>query len=124
MIRNLLLVGLGGALGSALRYLTALGVARLPNLSFFWGTFLANVLGCLLIGICFALANRFAWFTPEWRMLLVTGFCGGYTTFSTFAYENLNLLQNQQYTTFAAYALGSLGLGIGAVAVGFWVVNQ
>jgi CrcB protein len=70
------------------------------------------------------MVQRFEWFTPELRLLLATGFCGGYTTFSTFAYENLNLLQTQQYSTFALYTLISLSAGIIAVAAGLFLINK
>jgi fluoride exporter len=124
MFRNLLLIGLGGAVGSVLRYLTALGSAKFGAETFPFGTFFANVVGCFVIGVCYALAQRYGWFTPEWRLLLITGFCGGYTTFSTFANENVQLLQNHQYGTFLFYTLGSLALGMAAVVAGFWVVDK
>jgi fluoride exporter len=83
-----------------------------------WGTFTANVVGCFLIGIFYGLANRYQWFTPELRFLLATGLCGGYTTFSTFAYENLHFLQNHQYGSFLGYSLSSFVVGLTAVWVG------
>ena len=123
-MKTLFLIGLGGAVGSVARYLTGIYTNKLIATTFPFGTFAANVLGCLLIGVCYGLANRYAWFAPEWRFLLVTGFCGGYTTFSTFAYENLNLLQTQQYSTFLFYTIGSLVLGLLAFALGFWWIGK
>lgn len=123
MLNNLLLVGLGGAVGSVFRYATVLFFGKLTPLNLPFGTLVANAIGCLLIGICYGLGSRWAWFTPAWRLLLVTGFCGGYTTFSAFAYENLLLLQTQQYGSFLIYTLGSLAVGVGAVALGFWLVK-
>ncbi|TAF94470.1 MAG: fluoride efflux transporter CrcB [Runella slithyformis] len=123
MTNHLLLVGFGGAIGSICRYATVLLFSKFTPVNLPFGTFVANVLGCLLIGIFYGLGSRWAWFTPAWRLLLATGFCGGYTTFSAFAYENLVLLQTQQYSSFFIYTLGSLAVGIGAVALGFWLAK-
>jgi fluoride exporter len=115
-LTTLSLIFLGGGLGSVARYLTGVYASRAG--AWPWGTFMANVIGCLLIGLFYGLANRYQWFTPELRFLLATGFCGGYTTFSTFAYENLQLLQNQQYGWFVGYSISSFVFGLAAVWVG------
>ena len=83
MVRNLLLVALGGGLGSVCRYL----VSRMVESSFPWGTFAVNILGSLLIGLLVALVGK-GIVSNEIKLLLVTGFCGGFTTFSTFANES------------------------------------
>jgi fluoride exporter len=123
MIRTLAIIGLGGGLGSMARYLTGLLISKLVMSQFPIGTFVANVVGCLIIGVVFGLSARYGWFSPEWRLFLATGFCGGYTTFSTFSYENLHLLQTNQFGTFAVYALSSFALGMLAVWLGLSLVK-
>lgn len=115
MGRIFLLVGFGGFLGSIARYLTAVWLTKHFPSAFPYGTFAANILGCLLIGIIFGLGQRFAWPSPEIRLFLITGFCGGFTTFSSFTLENIVLLQNSNYVTFAIYAISSFAIGLLAV---------
>ena len=105
MIRTILLIGIGGFLGSIARFITASYVNKLIPSAFPFGTFVANVFGCLVIGTVYGLSERFHWLTPEWRFFLAAGFCGGYTTFSAFAYENIKLLEASNYLTFASYSL-------------------
>ena len=115
MNRMLLLVGMagiGGCVGSICRYLAGLYFSRLMAFAFPFGTFFVNVAGCLLIGLLYGLSERYQWFNLPWRILLITGFCGGFTTFSSFAYENLRLLQSGQYMSFALYSTGSFVLGL------------
>ncbi|HVZ56048.1 MAG TPA: fluoride efflux transporter CrcB [Chitinophagaceae bacterium] len=123
MMRSLLLVGLGGALGSTLRYLCQKGVYQLYPHPFPWGTFLVNVSGCFLIGLFYALSEKSLLFTPDWRLFLTTGFCGGFTTFSTFSYENLVLLRSGDIRYFLVYTLGSLTAGLVAVIAGVALVK-
>jgi CrcB protein len=100
----LLLVGAGGAIGSMLRYLTSQLVAhRATPYPILWGTFAVNVAGCLIIGVVYGLAERYGWFSPQLRLFFATGICGGYTTFSAFAYENINLLQQGNVAVSFAY---------------------
>ena len=113
-----LYVALGGAVGSLLRYGAgqALGPAR-PG-AFPWHTFAVNVAGSLLLGLVVALVPRDD--PHHLRALLAIGFCGGLTTFSTFGYETVSLLQARALGTALAYAGGSLALTLLAVAVGLW----
>lgn len=108
--RIFLLIGIGGFLGSIARYLTASYFTKIIPSAFPYGTFAVNILGCLAIGIVYGLSERCSWFTPEWRLFLATGLCGGYTTFSSFTYENVELLQNGNYFTFASYSIASFVL--------------
>lgn len=118
-----LLVGIGGFIGGIGRYLATAYVSRLIQSPFPLGTFLVNVVGCLLIGIFFGLSERFSWMSGEWRIFLTTGLCGGFTTFSAFAYENVRLLQAANYITFAAYAIASLVVCLVATFAGISLVK-
>ena len=119
MKTNLLLVASGGAIGSLLRYITALSFTKVfPPDSIPFSTLVINIAGSLLIGIVFGMAERFQWMTPALRLFLATGICGGYTTFSAFAYENVSLLQKGNFTGFALYASLSFILTLAAAFAG------
>jgi len=111
-------VAAGGALGALSRYGVDTFVERRTDAVFPWATFLINVSGCLAVGFLIAaLVDRHR--APEWlRVGLVLGFCGGYTTFSTFAQETLDLVEESRLDLAALYAFGSLGLGVLAVFLG------
>jgi CrcB protein len=114
MITQLAWVALGGAVGSMLRY----GCSRALNITAFpLGTLLVNVLGCLAIGLLWGLFTRHA--NEQLRLLLVTGFCGGFTTFSTFTYEGIQLLQENRWITFILYTGISITGGLAATFLGF-----
>ena len=123
MVNNLLLVGLGGGAGSILRYLCQRWINATYMHSFPLATFLVNATGCLLIGMLYALAERSQVFTPQVRLLLVTGFCGGFTTFSTFAFENMSLIKSGDLFYFFLYAIGSIVVGLLAVYLGNFIIK-
>ncbi|MFL6373295.1 MAG: fluoride efflux transporter CrcB [Pyrinomonadaceae bacterium] len=118
MNRSVLLVAIGSMLGGVARYLCALGLARSTTGAFPYGTFAVNIAGCLVIGLVYGFAARFDWFSSDLRLFLATGFCGGFTTFSAFAYENIQLLEGKDYLTFGAYSALSFILGLGAAYIG------
>lgn len=117
-----LLVFLGGGIGSVLRYLVGLGlpfkVGHFPI-----ATFLVNVFGSFLIGVIAALAVKFNW-NESYRLALTVGFCGGFTTFSTFSREGLSFIESGRWGLFTLYAVCSVAFGIGATALGFFVGGQ
>lgn len=117
-MKQVLFVGLGGCLGSVARYLLS-GVIqqRLPHLSFPLGTFTVNVLGCLLIGVFAGLMDRRELFNQDIRLFLMTGLCGGFTTFSTFANENLLLLRRAE----TPMALAYIGLSVLFCMIAVWL---
>jgi len=118
MSRNILFVALGGMLGSVGRFLlVALTVYLLP-FTFPLGTLVVNILGCFVMGAAVGMAERYLWFHHEWRIFLTAGFCGGFTTFSAFAFENVELLLDKNYGTFAAYSIASFVLCILSAFIG------
>lgn len=120
---NILIVGLGGGVGSILRYLCQKWINESYQHNFPLATFLVNIFGCLLIGIFYALGEKGNILSPQTRLLLITGLCGGFTTFSTFAFENMNLLRTGDNFYFILYALGSVVLGIVAVYIGSFIIK-
>ena len=123
MIKSLCLVGLGSFVGGSLRYLISTWMKNACSQSFPWGTLMVNLVGCFLIGVIFALFSRFCSTSHPWCLLLTTGLCGGFTTFSTFANESLQMLQNGQWGGFITYVSISVIAGICLTALGYWVVK-
>ncbi|MCC4214309.1 fluoride efflux transporter CrcB [Leeuwenhoekiella parthenopeia] len=121
-MKQLILVFVGGGAGSALRFLLGRWLNTTPN-GIPYGTFAANILGSLLIGLILGWALKNNSLSPNSTLLLATGFCGGFTTFSTFAYENHLMLKSGDFLTFAIYTLGSLVLGFAAVFAGMWITK-
>jgi CrcB protein len=123
-MKSLLLIGLGGGIGSILRYLTTVKIVnRLMILPAFWGTFAVNVIGCLIIGMVYGLSERYDWFTPQLRLFFATGLCGGYTTFSAFAYENAGLLQQGNYILSLIYIFSSIAVCLIATFIGIAITK-
>ena len=125
-MKEVIYIFIGGGAGSVLRYLAQIGInERMSGFSspFSWGTFTVNVVGSLLIGLFYSLSERFH-FSPEVRLLLTAGLCGGFTTFSTFSNEGLSLLKGGFYGTFLLYALLSIALGLVAVLLGGFIGKQ
>ena len=122
-MKNILLVFLGGGLGSSLRYLISKYLNQLEN-SVAFGTFTVNIVGSLLIGIIMGLALKNDTPSSTLALLVATGFCGGFTTFSAFALENYQFLKTGDITNFIVYTLGSVALGIVAVFIGIWLVKS
>lgn len=123
MLNNILLVGLGGGVGSILRYLCQKWINESYHHNFPLATFFVNISGCFLIGILYALGEKGSILSAQTRLLLVTGFCGGFTTFSTFAFENVDLLRIGDNFYFLLYAAGSVVLGIAAVYLGSLIIK-
>ena len=120
MFKNFLLVGLGGAIGSMLRYAISLlvTVKQFP-----YSTFIVNIAGSFIIGAVLALSLKNDMFSNNWKIFLATGICGGFTTFSAFAAENMELLQTGKYGIAFIYIMASLLLGIAAVVLGFKLIT-
>lgn len=116
MIKNLLLVGLGGGIGSMLRYASSLLIG--PKL-FPYATLSVNIIGSFIIGIVFAISLKDQAFSNTWKLFIATGICGGFTTFSAFSIENMSLLQSGKYGLAFTYIALSLVLGIAATWLGY-----
>ncbi len=117
-MKTALIIFAGSGVGGVLRYFVQKFFVDAGYVNFPTGTFVVNILGCFLIGLFNAIAEKNNLLTPEWRLALTTGFCGGFTTFSTFANENMNLLRNGSYFYFTTYLVASIVLGIAAVVLG------
>ncbi len=122
-MKQLLLVFVGGGFGSVLRFLISKSLNSTEN-GIPYGTFLVNILGSLLIGIILGLAAKNNTLSDNQTLLLATGFCGGFTTFSSFAYENNLFLKSGDFTSFALYTIASFVIGFLAVFLGLWLVRQ
>ena len=124
MIRTLFVVALGGGIGSALRFLVSKVVAENVDGPFPYPTFAVNIVGCLLIGLFYGLSSRGSLGGNSVKMLLTTGLCGGFTTFSTFCSENVALLRGGNTIVTLLYAGVSVMLGLMAVAAGYWIAER
>lgn len=118
MLKNALLVFIGGGMGSVLRYLAT---KYLNNLNFPFGTITVNILGSLLLGIILGLTLKYPQASQTTNLLFGIGFCGGFTTFSTFALENQVFLRTGDHFSFILYAFGSIFLGVFAVFSGLYL---
>ncbi|MBP7180829.1 MAG: fluoride efflux transporter CrcB [Dysgonomonadaceae bacterium] len=124
MFKDILFVGLGGGIGSIMRFLTSRFTARLVAAQWlFLGTLAANLIGCFLIGILSGWMLSHMPDNQPFRLLFIVGFCGGYTTFSTFAFENYRLIEMNQWGILLLYLLASVVLGIIAVWLGMKIVS-
>ena len=123
MIKSLLTVGIGSFIGGALRYVISMTMKNVCGAGFPWGTLTVNLLGCLVFGLIFALFNKYGTTSHPWCLLLTTGICGGFTTFSTFANESMQMLQNGNIGGFIGYVLASVIGGLALIGLGYWIVK-
>lgn len=123
MMTNILLVGLGGGLGSMARYLCQRWLSVSYPHHFPWGTFAVNMAGCFLIGLFWGLSFRSFNSNEQWKLFLMTGICGGFTTFSAFTLEGVGLIKEQRLALFFAYAAGSVLLGLLATYAGMKIAR-
>jgi len=123
MIKNLLIVGFGGAGGSMLRY----AVQKVFNVhsaaAFPTGTLLVNIAGCFLIGVLWSVVSRSLSWNEEMKLLLMTGFCGGFTTFSAFTLEGIGLLKESKTSLFIIYVTASVVGGLLATLIGIRIAK-
>lgn len=122
---EVLFVAAGGAIGSVTRYLVGGWIANRFGAAFPYGTFVINVTGSFIIGFFLAFAQERAALSPYWRLFFAVGFVGGYTTFSTFEYEGIRLLQDREMLLASVYLIGSVVTGgiavFGGIVLGSWI---
>ena len=123
MIKTILYIAIGGAIGSVLRYLTSVLVNKYWSDHFPLATFLTNILGCFLIGFLIGILGNNPLINDNLKWFLITGFCGGFTTFSAFGLENINLFQNQNSAIAFLYIGLSVIFGLASVWFGLFVTK-
>ena len=124
MLKSLLIVGAGSFVGGTLRYLISTYMKNICGQAFPWGTLAVNLLGCFIIGILFAAFSKHSATDNTWYLLLTTGVCGGFTTFSTFANESVQMLQQGNTFGFLGYVAASIIFGFLLIALGYWLVSK
>ena len=119
MTKEILIVGVGSFAGGVLRYILSVGLSKLGRLwAFPIGIMVINILGCFLIGVLYGYFKSKATTDPVLPLLLMTGVLGGFTTFSTFSFETVQLLQQNEWLKAALYVVGSVGVGVAACYLG------
>ncbi len=122
-MKQVLFVFIGGGFGSALRYLISTFLSKSATNGFPYGTFIVNILGSLFIGVVLGYATKNQNITENHTLLLATGFCGGFTTFSAFAYENHLFLKSGDFMNFAIYTIASFAIGFLAIFAGMYLAK-
>lgn len=123
MVKSFLIAGIGGFLGSGARFLISRYI-QITYISVFpWGTFLVNILGSFLMGIFLGISEKGNFMSPEWRLFLTVGFCGGFTTFSSLSNDAFLLLQNKEWLRFVIYPTFSFFFGLAAVFLGRAIIK-
>jgi CrcB protein len=123
MLKQLIFAGIGGGAGSILRFAVSKLVQPKDFASFPWATFSVNVAGCLIIGCLIGLSAKCNWLDDYMKALLISGFCGGFTTFSAFSLESYRMFQSGAWLMLAAYILLSVIVGFIAVYAGLIIIK-
>jgi fluoride exporter len=122
-MKLLFIIAAGSGIGGVLRYGMQTYIYRIYPSAFPLGTFLVNIIGCFLIGVFIGVAEKGNLLSVETRLFLVTGLCGGFTTFSSFSYENISLIKSGEWFYFFLYMIGSIVLGILATYLGLLLIK-
>ena len=124
MFKEFIIVGIGSFFGGGMRLLVSRGMQAIAILPFPFGTFLVNIIGCLLFGFISGLPSNGAYLSPTTKLLLTTGFCGGFTTLSTFMGESAILMRGNSFTHLVFYLSASLAIGMLAMLAGHWAAKM
>lgn len=122
-ITNILIVGAGSCIGGMARYMTSRAMQSLCHTTFPWGTFAVNIAGCFIIGLVYGLLDRGFQLSAGMKLFITVGFCGGFTTFSTFMHENYLLFTGSEHLTVALYALSSAAAGFLMVYAAYYLTR-
>ena len=124
MAKTIILIGIGGFIGSVCRFLVVLMMARTFPVSFPLGTFTVNLVGCFLMGMIAGQAERLPGLSPDLRMFLTVGFCGGFTTYSAFAFENVAMMIDKNFMLFAFYSAATYIFCLTAACLGLIITRS
>lgn len=123
MVKSIMIVGFGGFIGTVARFLISRYFQVNLTSVFPWSTFVVNIVGCLLIGIIYGVSEKSEVLSPEIRLFLTVGICGGFTTFSTFSNDSFLLIREQEWFRFALYTSLSIFIGLMAVYIGRLIIK-
>ena len=123
MVKSIMIVGFGGFIGTVARFLISRYFQVNLTSVFPWSTFVVNIVGCLLIGIIYGISEKSEVLSPEIRLFLTVGICGGFTTFSTFSNDSFLLIREQEWFRFALYTSLSIFIGLMAVYIGRLIIK-
>ncbi len=121
VVSNIIWVGCGSCIGGVLRYLVSKGIQTVCDTIFPWGTFIVNVIGCLIIGLVYGYLDKGGYMNDGLRLFLTVGFCGGFTTFSTFMNENYLLFSGTENLSVLLYTGSSVLVGFFMVYLGYFL---
>lgn len=124
ILKSMLIAGLGGFIGTMFRYLVDKFFEVQHITGFPWGTFTVNVLGSFLIGVFYGLLTKAHILSPAMNLFLITGICGGFTTFSSLSHDALTLLSHKEWMNFGLYVFFSFSLGLVAVYLGQSIIKN
>jgi len=124
ILTKIIIVGAGSSLGGMARYLVSRAMQSLCHAAFPWGTLLVNILGCFIIGLVYGLIDKDFQMSEGMKLFITVGFCGGFTTFSTFMHENFTLFNSSKYVALALYTASSIVTGFAAIYFAYRLVRQ
>ncbi len=124
MVKSILIVGFGGFIGTVGRFLVARYFQENVSSVFPWSTFIVNIVGCLFIGLIYGISERGNFISPEVRLFLAVGICGGFTTFSSLSNDAFLLLRQDEWIRFALYTSLSFFIGLMAVYAGRFIIKS
>ena len=123
ILKAMMIVGAGSCVGGMMRYLVSMWLKGVATNGMPWGILIVNLLGCLLFGLIYGVFSRYGASASHWCLLLTTGLCGGFTTFSTFSHESLQMLQSGNIANFLLYVGISVIGGLSLTALGAWLLK-